>query len=148
MNQSPNVHLKDAHRFESGALLAGRLMLVVLFLPAGIGKLTQLAGTAGFIASKGLPAPMLLASAVAVLEIVASVALLLGWRVRWAALALAVFTLLAGALFHDFWKSAPEMVMAQRQAFFKNIGIAAGLLILAGVGAGRFALDARRRPGH
>ena len=126
------------------AMLAGRLLLAALFLPAGIGKAMALAGTAGYIASKGLPAPMLLAGATAAMEIAASLALIAGWRVRWAALALCGFTLLAGLLFHDFWAAAPEMAMAQRQAFFKNIGIAGGLLVLAAAGAGRIALDARR----
>jgi putative oxidoreductase len=133
---------------EDWALLSGRLMLVILFLPAGIGKLTQFAGTAGFIASKGLPAPTALAAATIALELGASVALLVGWQVRWAALALCAFSLLAGALFHDFWAVAPDLATAQRQAFFKNVAIAGGLLILAAVGAGRIAIDARRAAGH
>lgn len=133
--------------FQAWALLLGRLLLAAVFLPSGIGKAMALAGTAGFIASKGLPAPMLLAVVTAALEIAAALALIAGWRVLWAALALCVFTLLAGLLFHDFWASAPEMAMAQRQAFFKNVGIVGGLLVLAAVGAGPIALDARRSAG-
>jgi putative oxidoreductase len=135
---------EERRRLEDWALLAGRLMFVALFLPAGAGKLAQFAGTAGLIASKGLPLPTLLAGATVALELGASLAVLLGWRVRWAAVALFGFTLLAGFLFHDFWSVAPEAVMGQRQAFFKNIGIAAGLLVLAAVGGGRIGLDARR----
>jgi putative oxidoreductase len=130
---------------DDNPLPAWTLLLATLFLQSGIGKAMALAGTAGFIASKGLPAPILLAGAAAVLEIAASLALIAGWRVRWAALALCAFTLLAGVLFHDFWTAAPDMAMAQSQAFFKNVGIAGGLLVLAAAGAGRITLDARRR---
>jgi putative oxidoreductase len=133
------------HPLQAWALLLGRLMLAAVFLPSGIDKAMALAGTASFIASKGLPAPMLLAGATAALEIAAALALIAGWRVRWAALALCAFTLLAGLLFHDFWAATPEMAMAQRHAFFKNIGIAGGLL--AAVDAGPIALDARRSAG-
>lgn len=110
---------------------AGRLALVALFLPAGVGKLSHLAGVAGLIASKGLPFPLAVAAVTAVFELAASLALLLGWQQRWTALALAVFTLLAGLLFHDFWTVAEAQRMAQQQAFFKNIGIFGGLLLLA-----------------
>jgi putative oxidoreductase len=126
--------------------LAGRVLIAALFIPSAVGKLLGFAGTAGFIASKGLPLPAVLAAGAIALEIVAPLALLAGWRTRWAALALAAFTVLAGVLFHDFWALPEAMQMAQRQAFFKNLGIAGGLLVLASLGAGRFGLDARRRP--
>jgi putative oxidoreductase len=124
--------------------LAGRILMAALFLPSAWAKLANLAGTAGFIASKGLPMPMLLGAGAAALEIGAALALVAGWRTRWAALALAGFTLLAGVLFHDFWALPDAMAMAQRQAFFKNLGIAGGLLVLAAMGPGRLSLDARR----
>jgi putative oxidoreductase len=116
-----------------------------LFLPAGIAKLTNLAGPAALIASKGLPGSELLALITALLEIAASLALVVGWRTRWAALALAGFTLLAAALFHDFWAASAAQRMAQSQAFFKNLAIAGGLLVLAASGPGAFSLPLQRR---
>lgn len=109
----------------------GRIALAALFLPAGVGKLGNLAGVSGLIASKGLPIPIVIAAAVAAFEIAASLALLAGWRTRWTALTLAAFTVLAGVLFHDFWTVSEMQRMAQQQAFFKNVGIAGGLLLLA-----------------
>ncbi len=127
--------------------LAGRVCIAALFLPSGIAKIANFGAMAGFIASKGLPFPPLLAGCALLLEIAASLAVLAGWHTRWAALALVVFTLAAGVLFHNFWALPDAMAaMMQRQAFFKNIGIAGGLLLLAALGPGRLSLDARRAP--
>lgn len=121
--------------------LAGRIGIAVLFLPSGLGKLMSLGPTAGFIASKGLPAAPLLAGLSGALEVAAALALLLGWRTRWAALALAAFTLVAAVVFHDFWAAEGPQALFQRLSFFKNVGIAGGLLLLAASGPGRFALE-------
>ena len=121
--------------------VAGRVLLAALFLPSGIAKLVGFTGMSLFVASKGLPASELLVASSAVLEICASLALLAGWKIRWAALALTVFTLLAAVLFHDFWASPANVEMFQRQAFFKNLGIAGGLLLLAALGPGPLTLE-------
>jgi putative oxidoreductase len=125
--------------------LSGRILIAALFLPAGLGKIANFAGITGMIASKGLPAPTALAALVIALELGASLALLAGFRVKWAALALAVFTVAAGLLFHDFWAAPAAQAMAQQQAFFKNLGIAGGLLLLAALGPGPLTLDSRKK---
>ncbi|MCG2592393.1 DoxX family protein [Ramlibacter sp. XY19] len=125
--------------------LSGRLLIAALFLPAGLGKIANFAGITGMIASKGLPAPAALAALVIALELGASLALLAGFRIQWAALALAVFTVAAGLLFHDFWAAPAAQAMAQQQAFFKNLGIAGGLLLLAALGPGPLTLDSRKK---
>ena len=117
--------------------LAGRVALATLFLPAGVGKLGSLAAVSGLIASKGLPLPTVVAVGTAAFEIAASLALLAGWRPRLTALALAAFTLFAALLFHNFWAVAEIQRMAQQQAFFKNVGIAGGLLLLAACSSSR-----------
>jgi putative oxidoreductase len=132
------------NQFSDDALaLAGRVLIAVLFLPSALGKLAGFAVVSQVLAGKGLPFPALCLAGAIALEIAASVALVAGWRVRWVALALGLFTLVAGMLFHDFWNVPDAMVMAQRQAFFKNIGLLGGLFILAARGPGRFSLDAR-----
>lgn len=136
--------MKDRSPIDDVLALAGRLMIATLFLPAGVGKLANLDGTVGLLASKGLPFPFALALCTVALEVVASLALLAGFKTRWAALALAAFTVVAGLIFHDFWASATALEMAQRQAFFKNIGIAGGLLLLAAWGPGRISVEGRR----
>ena len=81
-------------------VLVARVLLALMFLLSGIGKLTGLDGTAGYIGSVGLPAPMLLALGAGLVEVVGAVLLIVGWQARWAALALAAFTLLATLFFH------------------------------------------------
>jgi putative oxidoreductase len=125
-------------------VVIGRILLALMFVLAGIGKLTGLEGTAGYIASKGLPAPMLLAVAVGVLELVAGVLLIIGWQARWAALALAVFTVVASVIFHNYWAMPAEQQMMQQLMFMKNLAVTGGLLIVFAYGAGTLSLDARR----
>jgi putative oxidoreductase len=126
--------------FDDATALAGRFLIAVLFVPSALGKLAGFAGVVQAIGAKGLPLPALFAAGAIAIEIAASVAIVAGWRVRWAAVALGVFSVIAGFLFHDFWNAPDAMVMAQRQAFFKNFGLLGGLLVLAARGPGRFAM--------
>ncbi len=125
--------------------LIGRVLLALMFLIAGFSKLGGLEGTAGYIASKGLPMPQVLAIGAAVLEFVAAAMLIVGWQARWAALALAAFTLLASVLFHNFWAMPEAQKMMQQQAFLKNMAAIGGLLMVFAFGPGSLSLDARRR---
>jgi putative oxidoreductase len=124
--------------------LLGRLLFVALFLPAGIGKLTGFAGTVGYISSIGLPLPALGAAVALVVEIVGSLALLVGYRTRITALVLAIFTLVASVLFHNFWGASADQAFTQQLMFFKNIAVVGGLLTLAAHGAGGLSLDGRK----
>lgn len=124
--------------------LVGRLLLAALFLPAGIGKLTGFGGTVGYISSVGLPMATLGAVIALVVEIAGSLALIVGLQTRLAALVLAVFTLVAGIFFHNYWAAPADQAFMQQLLFFKNVGVAGGLFVLAGLGAGGWSLDARR----
>jgi len=126
-------------------VLIGRIGFAALFLPSGIGKLVATGSAAGFIASKGLPLPQVLAIVSGVVEVVGALMLLAGWRTRWAALGLAAFTLFAAVLFHDYWAAPTAQVMFQRISFFKNLGIAGGLFVLAAFGPGRLSFEGRER---
>jgi putative oxidoreductase len=130
--------------FSAPLMLLARLLLAAMFVLGGISKFGNLGGTAGYIASKGLPLPMLLAIGTAALELVAGLALIVGYRTRLAALALALFTLLASVLFHAFWAMPAEQQGMQQLMFMKNMGVAVGMFLLAAVGAGALSLDARR----
>ena len=123
--------------------LIGRILFVALFLPAGIGKLTGFAGTVGYISSIGLPLPTLGAALALIVEIVGSLALLVGFQTRIAALVLAVFTLVASIFFHAYWAAAPDQAFIVQLLFFKNLAVVGGLLVLAAQGAGGWSLDAR-----
>lgn len=124
--------------------LVGRILLALMFVLAGFSKIGGFAGTAGYIASQGLPAASLLAALTIVLEVGGGLAIMLGFFTRWAALALAGFTLLASFIFHAYWSLPADQQMMQQLLFMKNISVAGGLLVLAAFGAGAISIDAKR----
>ena len=69
--------------------LIGRVLLALLFIPAGFSKIGGFAGTASYIASKGVPFPELAAAAAVGVELGLGLLLLIGWQTRWAALGIA-----------------------------------------------------------
>jgi putative oxidoreductase len=119
-------------------LLAARILLAFIFILSGWGKLFAIEGTAGYIASVGLPAATLLAWGAAIFELVAGIAILVGFRTREVAWTLAAFTLFAGFVFH--FQPADQMQMI---SFMKNLAIAGGFLALGQAGAGSISIDAR-----
>jgi putative oxidoreductase len=125
-------------------VLAGRILLGLLFLVAGFGKISGFDGTVGYISAQHLPLPALLAALTIVVEIGGGLALVTGVWTRQAALVLAGFTLLTAFVFHAFW-SAPDTAKAMQQIqFLKNLSIAGGLFVLAAFGPGRLSLASRR----
>lgn len=125
------------------ALLVGRILVAFLFVPAGFAKLTGFAGTTGYIASVGLPLPALGAVIAILVELGLGLALLFGFKTRWVALVLAVFTVVTAVIFHNYW-ALPEAQKAMMQInFAKNMAIAGGLLAFYAFGAGRLSIDKR-----
>jgi putative oxidoreductase len=129
---------------KSPVVLVARLLLALMFVLAGASKFADLGGTAAYIGSKGLPLPMLLACGAAALELLGGLAIMVGFRARIAAVALAGFTLLATLLFHNFWAMPEQQQFVQQLMFMKNLSVAGGLLLLFSFGAGGLSLDARR----
>jgi putative oxidoreductase len=123
--------------------LVGRLLLAYMFIPAGFGKIAGFAGAVGYSASAGLPLPEVGVAIALVIELFGGLALLFGFKTRWAALALAVFTAVASFFFHDYWSMPAEQQMMQQLMFGKNLAIVGGLLALAAFGAGRLSVDAK-----
>lgn len=124
--------------------LVSRLLFAVMFLPAGIGKITGFSGTVGYIASVGLPMPAAAAAAAIAVEVLGSLALIFGVGTRFAALVLAFFTLVASFFFHAYWAAPADQQMVVQLLFFKNIAIVGGLLALTAFGAGAWSVDGQR----
>lgn len=123
----------------SGVILVGRILLSILFILAGYGKLTGIEGTAGFFGSLGLPVPTVTAVVVGLVELLGGIAVLIGFKTRIAAIVLAVFTLAATAVAHLDFSQAGNALMLQ-----KNLAITGGFLLLAVLGAGAYSVDGRR----
>jgi len=121
--------------------LIGRILIAYLFIPAGIGKLLGFGGTVGYSTSVGLPLPEVGAVIAIVVELGFGIALLLGFKTRWTAIVMAIFTVAAALFFHKYWSAPDAMKMMQQINFNKNIAIAGGLLALAAFGPGRFSID-------
>lgn len=124
--------------------LFGRVLLALLFVPAGFGKLMGFVGTVGYIASKGVPLPEVAAAIAVAVELGFGILLLVGYQARWAALAIGLFTLVITFVFHNFWAVPAEMVMMQRLNFMKNLAIVGGLFTIAAWGPGAWSVDAKR----
>ncbi len=125
--------------------LIGRVLIALLFIPAGFGKIAGFAGAAGYIASKGVPFPEICAAIAIAVELGLGLLLLVGFQARWAALGIAFFTLVITFIFHNYWGVPADQVMMQKQAFFKNIAVVGGLLTIAAWGAGRWSIDGQTK---
>jgi len=117
--------------------LAGRVLIALLFLLAGINKIGGYAGTQGYMEAMGVPGMLL--PLVILLEVGGAIAIILGWRTRLVAFLLAGFTLLSALIFHRALGDQMQFIL-----FMKNLAIAGGFLFLVARGAGEWSLDGRR----
>lgn len=122
-------------RFRAPLDLAGRVLLALIFITAGYTKIGSYEGTAGYMASMGVPGELL--PLVILAELGGGIAIVLGLLTRPVAVALAGFCILSGVIFHG---SDDPM---QQIMFAKNLAIAGGFLVLAARGAGDWSIDAR-----
>lgn len=124
--------------------LIGRILLATIFILAGFGKITGWEGTAGYMASRGMPAiPFFLTLAI-IFELLGGLSLLLGFKTKIGALALFLFLVPTTLVFHNFWTYPEAQQQIQMIMFLKNLAIMGGLLMLAAAGPGPLSLDGRR----
>ncbi len=115
----------------------GRLLIAVIFLLSGVGKIFDPAGTLGYIDSVGLPAPWAAYVVAIAVEVGGGLLLVLGYQTRVVAGALAVFTIVTALAFHSALSDQDQLIH-----FLKNLAIAGGLLQVVALGAGAFSIDA------
>lgn len=116
--------------------LTGRILLSLLFLISGLGKIGAYTATAGYMASQGVPGALL--PLVIATEVLGPLAIILGWKTRIVAFLLAGYTLLTAAIFHAHFADQTQLIM-----FWKNVSIAGAFLLLVARGAGPLSLDQR-----
>ena len=124
-------------------MLAARALIATLFLVSGVRKFMYLAATTGFFTKLGVPMPEIATPVIAAFEVIGGVLLLIGWRTRYVAWALAAFTLVATWLGHQFWTYDAAQYGNQLNHFLKNLAVIGGLLALAAADTG--IVRARRR---
>lgn len=113
--------------------VSARLLMALIFIVAGYGKIADYAGTQGYMAAMGVPGGLL--PLVIAVELGGGLALLAGFQTRIVAGLLAGFSIVTGFLFHG---GADQM---QQIMLMKNLAMAGGLLAFVRTGAGRPALD-------
>ncbi len=129
------------------ALLCGRILLAVLFLPSGVRKLMDLGSTTNYMTRMGVPAPDAMALAAGVAEVAIPALLLLGVLPRVVAVITGGFVLVATLTAHRFWEiTDPAAQMMQQIQFLKNVGLIGGTMFYFVAGAGAFSLGGARKP--
>jgi putative oxidoreductase len=114
----------------------GRVLLSLIFIWAGFGKIAGYAGSQGYMEKFGVPGELL--PLVIVTELAGGLAILIGWQTRWVAIALAGFCVVSAVIFHLDFGTKAQLIQ-----FMKNLGLAGGFLVLAASGPGALSMDER-----
>jgi putative oxidoreductase len=118
-----------------------RALIALLFLPEGIGKITDFAGTVQYITANQVPLPEVAAVIGIVVEVGLVALLLVGYQTRWVALAIIVFIVVITFAFHPYWSVAAAQAYDQKLNFYRNFAIAGGLCSILAWGPGGWSLD-------
>ena len=124
------------NQLQAFSALLGRLFLAMIFIQSGLSKMSDYAATQGYMDAMGVSSTML--PLVIALEVVGGIAIVIGFKARLVALAMAGFSLLSALLFHTNFSDETQTIM-----LMKNIAIAGGFLMIVAHGAGAYALDNR-----
>lgn len=127
----------------AAAALVGRVLVALLFVLAGWQKIGGFEGVAGYIASKGLPMPQVLAAGTIVLELAGGLALMAGFKTRWVAALFFLWLIPTSVLFHPYWASDPASMQNHFNHFFKNVSIMGAMAMLVAFGPGAWSVDKR-----
>jgi len=120
--------------------LAGRVLLSLIFLISGSGMIANFSGTAGWMASKGLPMTEVLLAVSIAIKIGASIMLITGYMARLGAAALFLWMIPVTFIFHNFWAVPAAEQQLQMLMFFKNLGLMGGMLLIMANGSGPLSL--------
>jgi putative oxidoreductase len=119
--------------------LLGRFLLTVIFILAGIGKITDFAGNANLLVAKGVLMANMTIMGLQMSHVL-SLLVLVGWQARMAATALFFFVIVVTLYFHPFWSFHGAEAVQNFRDFFKNIAILGGLMYVMVHGPGPLSL--------
>jgi len=115
--------------------LAARVFMATVFFVSAVEKSLNFSRATNEFAKDNIPGGRLAVVFTIFLHLVASVCLVAGWYVTEMALSLALFTLIATALVHDFWNMSGDERLARSRIALANLGLIGGLLLLAVTGS-------------
>ena len=124
--------------------LVGRVLLALIFIIAGFGKITGFEGTVGYMQAYNVPMTQVLAVLAIIVELGGGLMIAVGWKARWAAAAIFIFVLIASFIFHAFWAVPADQAQLQNIMFMKNLAIMGGMLYIIGYGSGPLSVDKNR----
>jgi len=123
------------------AVPLGRLLLALIFIISGFNKVMGWPGVVGAVEAKGLPIPLLFGAGAVLAELGGGLLVALGFKARFGALVLIVFTVVTTVVFHNFWAFEGPDRQVQVINFMKNLSMTGGLLLILGYGAGPLSVD-------
>ena len=124
--------------------LVGRVLLALIFIIAGFGKITGFEGTVGYMQAYHMPMTQVLAVIAIIIELGGGIMIAVGWKARWGAAAIFIFVLVASFVFHAFWTVPADQAQLQNIMFMKNLAIMGGMLYIIVYGSGPLSLDKNR----
>ena len=144
MNTNLQDFVNDNTVAADTAALVGRILVALIFIISGFGKITGYAGTAGYMASKGMPMVDVLLPLTILVELGGGLLIAIGWNARWAAAVTFLFLIPVTLVFHNPAGLAPDEAQQQMIHLLKNVSIMGGMLGLFAFGPGGFSLDAKK----
>lgn len=127
--------------FKDVAALVGRALLCAIFIMAGVEKLGGFAGNVAYAQAAGLPMPQVAVAIALAIELGGGLMVLVGFKARLGALAIAVFSSVAAFTFHRYWSMPADKQGTDFLFFWKDLGLAGGMLMIAAFGPGRLSID-------
>jgi putative oxidoreductase len=124
------------------AVIVGRILIAIIFVRAGVGKLGSIDATAVQMAKAGIPLSNVLVFGAIAVELGGGLLLIAGLFTRWTALGLSLYTLILALIFHAYWAAPDPQMRMQASFFFGHLSMMGGMLVLAAYGPGAFSLDA------
>ena len=112
----------------------GRLLLSALFLIEGFGKISNQENVIMYMEEYGVPEILFVPATV--LEILFPLLLIVGYKTKWAASIMALFTFTVAIIFHTDFSEGMQMIF-----FLKDLAIAGGFMIILVYGPGKISLD-------
>jgi putative oxidoreductase len=121
--------------------LVGRILMAVIFVWSGTGKIGNFSGTAAYMAHQGVPLTELALVITIVVELGGAAMLILGWKARIAAGVMFLWMIPVTLMFHNFWAVPADQQMIMKIMFLKNLAMMGGFLYIMTFGSGPYSLE-------